>query len=70
MKTSKEPIPVLLERYYKSCIEYFSKVNDSTYKAVVEAEHKCREANISSGEINRIRFNAFNAVEQKNGQSA
>lgn len=60
----------LLAKYYNACVDYFKKVNDSTYKAVVEAEHACRKAKISLGEINRIRFDAFNSVEQEHGSEA
>lgn len=58
----------LLTKYYNACVDYFKKVNDATYKAVVEAEHTCKKAKISFGEINRIRFDAFNSVEHENGK--
>lgn len=57
----------LLVKYYNACVDYFKKVNDATYKAVVEAEHACRKAKISFGEINRTRFDAFNLVENEHG---
>ncbi len=60
----------LLTNYYNACVDYFKKVNDATYRAVVEAEHACRKAKISFGEINRIRFDAFNSVEHENGTEA
>ena len=60
----------LLAKYYNACVDYFKKVNDATYKAVVEAEHACRKAKISFGEINRTRFDAFNSVEHEHGSEA
>ena len=39
----------LLANYYNACVDYFKKVNDATYRAVVEAEHACREGKISFG---------------------
>lgn len=67
MKPSKEAIDVLLRKYYNCCVNYFRKVNDANYKAVVEAEHECHNAKISSGEINRIRFDAYHFVGDANG---
>lgn len=60
----------LLTKYYNACVDYFKKVNDATYRAVVEAEHACRKVKISSGEINRTRFDAFNSVEREHGAEA
>ena len=70
MKPSKEAQGALLQKYYSCCVEYFNNVCDRTYKAVVEAEHACKEARISYGEINRQRFNAFRSVEMNNGSAA
>jgi hypothetical protein len=67
---SKEAYDVLLRKYYNCCVSYFKNVCDSTYKAVVDAEHQCHNAKISNGEINRIRFNAFNFVENEHGRAA
>lgn len=67
MKTSKEAFDVLLRKYYNCCVEYFRHVSEKTYGAVVNAEHECRNAKISCGEINRVRMNAFNFVENENG---
>lgn len=60
----------LLTKYYNACVDYFEKVNDATYRAVVEAEHACKKAKISFGEINRTRFDAFNSVEHENEKEA
>lgn len=70
MKPSKEAIDVLLRKYYNACVSYFKSVNGSTYEAVVKAEHECRNAHISSGEINRVRFNAYAFVGDQNGAIA
>lgn len=53
--------------YYDACVKYFAKPNNETYFNLVEAEHVCRSAKISSGEISRIRFDAHNYVVNKNG---
>ena len=65
-KPSKEQQTKLLLNYYDCCVNYFKHVCDRTYKAVVSAEHACNEAKISSGEINRQRWNAFHFVEVEN----
>ena len=56
--------------YYDACVKYFTKPNNETYFNLVEAEHICRNAKISSGEISRIRFDAHNYVVNKNGTIA
>ena len=67
MKSSKEAFDVLLRKYYNCCVDYFKHVSEKSYRAVVDAEHECRKAKISCGEINRVRTEAFTFVENENG---
>lgn len=70
MKVAKGAFDVLTRKYYNACVSYFKNQNDATYSAVVKAEHECRNAKISQGEICRVRYNAFNFVENENGAVA
>lgn len=64
---SVKNVKEISDAYYYACVKYFTKPNNETYFNLVEAEHICRSAKVSSGEISRIRFDAHNYVVNKNG---